>query len=113
MWFEPHVSGLIGGIIGGSIGVLGGIWGTMAGLFSRKGKYKKLVLSLAIVLIILGVISLCTGIIALIIRQPYHVWYPFALSGFLLTVILLPNYFNIMKTYTRSELNKMSTDDLS
>lgn len=43
MWFEPHVSGLIGGIIGGSIGVLGGIWGTMAGLFSRKGKYKKLV----------------------------------------------------------------------
>ena len=113
MWFEPHVSGLIGGIIGGSIGVLGGIWGTMAGLFSRKGKYKKLVLSLAIVLIILGVISLCTGIIALIIRQPYHVWYPFAHSGFLLTVILLPNYFNIKKTYTRSELNKMSTDDLS
>lgn len=42
MWFEPHVSGLIGGIIGGSIGVLGGIWGTMAGLFSRKVNIRNL-----------------------------------------------------------------------
>ena len=113
MWFEPYFSGLVGGILGSSIGVLGGVWGTMAGAYSKKGKHKRLVLSLAILLIVFGVISLCTGVYALILRQPYHVWYPFILSGFILTVVLLPNYFNVKKVYTRTALNKQSTDGIS
>ena len=44
MWFEPHLSGLIGGLMGGVVGIMCGAWGTVSGLYARKGKHKNIVL---------------------------------------------------------------------
>ena len=103
MWFEAQTAGLIGGIAGGVIGVCGGIWGAMVGLYARKGKFKTFALTFAAVLIGLGVVSLCAGILALATRQPYHVWYPFMLMGVILVAVLVPNYFNVRKIYAKFE----------
>jgi uncharacterized membrane protein len=107
MWFDAHIAGLIGGIFGGLIGVCGGIIGIIGGLFVRKGKYKKFTLTLSIALIVLGAISLIIGAIALIMRQPYHVWYPFVLVGGISTAVFFPLYFNMKKIYEQVEHHLM------
>jgi hypothetical protein len=113
MWFNELTGIYLGAFGGAAIGVLGGAWGTMAGIFASKGKLKRLVLTFALALIITGAISLCTGITALITRQPYHVWYPFALIGGILTAVLIPNYFIIKNIYKKSEMKKMNIEDLT
>ena len=103
MWFDARTAGFIGGIAGSVIGIYGGVLGTVAGLGARKGKFKKFVLASFVALIILGAVSLCAGIVAFAMRQPYHVWYPFTLLGAILVAVLLPNYLMIRKVYARAE----------
>ena len=111
MWFDAQTSGLIGGILGATVGVCGGVLGTVMGIFARKGKYEKFALISFIILVVFGAISLCVGTIALIMRQPWHVWYPFILIGGLLVVVFLPNYFSIKKFYANAKLNKKLDDN--
>jgi uncharacterized membrane protein YfcA len=111
MWFDAQMTGLLGAVLGSVAGVCGGILGVMAGVFARKGKFKKLVLTFAAALIAFGAMSLSAGIIALMMQQPYHVWYLFMIPGGILVAALLPNYFNIKKVYARAELSKMSATD--
>jgi len=105
MWFNAQTAGLLGGILGGIIGICGGIIGIMGGVFGREGKYIKAVLTIAVVPMVIGVLLLPAGFIALIIRQPFHVWYPFALIGGIAIAIFLPLYFQLKKIYERIELN--------
>jgi ABC-type dipeptide/oligopeptide/nickel transport system permease subunit len=112
MWFDLYTGILIGSIGGSAVGVFGGTLGAMAGVFSRKGKFKKFILTSMIILMILGVISLCAGVIALMSGQPYHVWYPFTILGVILPVVEIPGYIAVKKGYAQAELKKMSVDDL-
>jgi len=107
MWFDVQTAGLLGGALGGVMGICGGIIGIMAGISARKAKFKKIILAITLTLIVFGAILLCFGIIALIMRQPYHVWYPFVLTGGISTAVFLPNYFHMKKIYKRTELNKI------
>ena len=112
MWFSEQIAGLIGGIGGGLLGTLIGAWGAIIGIFARKGKFKKLILIVAIVFLVIAFIALCAGFFALAAGQPYHVWYPFALIGGTVTAIIIPNYIVAKRIYTRAELKKMNIDDL-
>ena len=103
MWFDAQTAGLVGGIAGGVVGICGGIWGTVVGVYARKGKFKTFALTFPIVLIGLGIVSLCAGIVALATRQPYHVWYPFVLVGTILVAVLVPNYIMVRKIYAKVE----------
>jgi len=105
MWFDAQTAGLIGGILGGVMGLCGGIIGIVAGVFGRKGRYKKFVITFSIVLIVLGAMMLPIGILALLMRQPFHVWYPFLLIGGIALVVFLPNYFVLKKVYRQAELD--------
>ena len=111
MWFNAQMAGLIGGILGGAIGICGGIIGIMGGVFVRQGKYKKVVLTITVVPIVIGVLLLPIGLIALILRQPFHVWYPFVLIGGIGIAVFLPNYFQLKKIYERIELNDTPKHD--
>ena len=106
MWFDAQTANLIGGILGSAAGICGGIFGTIAGLFARKGKHKKFVLIFAIILIVLGAISLCVSIIALLTGQPRHVWYPFMLVGGMLVLLMLPGFFYIKQIYANVNFDK-------
>ncbi|MBN1972846.1 MAG: hypothetical protein JW787_04360 [Sedimentisphaerales bacterium] len=110
-WFDPKTAGMIGGIIGASLGITGGIIGSLCGICVQKG-WKKLIYSLFILAIAASIVLLIIGVVALVCKQPYHVWYPFILPGVLGTVlfsVLLPV---IGKRFTGYELRKMQAKDL-
>ena len=100
MWFDAETSGLIHGIMGGAIGVccgiIGGIIGVVGGRLARNGremKYKKLLLTLSVALIVIAVLLLSVGIVAILIQQPFHVWVGFVFSGGITITVSLPPYF--------------------
>jgi hypothetical protein len=87
LWTDQE-AGLIGGIAGSVVGVLGGVLGTVAGICAPRGQCKAFVFGLAIVMIGAGIISLITGVAALLLEQPYGVYYPLLLMGIVCTVVL-------------------------
>ena len=112
MWFDAATGTFLGAILGSFIGVVGGIWGSVAGVSAPKGKHQGLVLKVGRILIVIGAMSLLFGIVALLARQPRHVWYSFIVIGVMLTTILPFVYRNTKKMYTNAELKKMSIDDI-
>ena len=99
MWFDAQTAGVLGGIFGGVMGVCGGVIGIMSGVFGRDGKYRKVVLTLAVVLVAIGVFLLPIGLVAVLMRQPFHVWYPIILTGGIGITVFLPLYFSLKKIY--------------
>jgi len=106
IWFSESTANIIFPIIGGGLSILFGLYGTFGGIFAPKGKFKRLILSAAIAFIAIGAIMLITGLFALISKQPYHVWYPFILTGGIILPILVPNYFILKKRFSKIEVGK-------
>ncbi len=111
-WWSAQVAGMIGGIGGGGLGSLCGLLGALAGWLAPQGKGKALVLGGFGLMILIGVASLCVGIVALTLGQPYHVWYPLCLIGFILSLvpgILLPV---IRMRYRQAEARRLEAEQL-
>lgn len=110
-WWSAQQAGIIGAIGGSAVGIVGALIGSMSFLVAR-GKAKPLFLSVFGVMIAVGVIALCVGVVALIQRQPYHVWYPLGLGGLVCSVIfggLLPV---IMMRYKAAESRRFEAEQL-
>jgi hypothetical protein len=106
-WWTDRAGGLIGGITGGVIGLMGATIGTLAGI----GIARKLCLFLLGVMFLFGVVSLAGGLAALVFSQPYAVYYPLLLLGFLCTVLPAASFFSIKRQYQQKELRKMQAMD--
>lgn len=107
-WWGETTGGLIGAIAGSLFGILGGLVGVLAGF----GRARGLVVALMLTMIAAGTAALAVGLAALILGQPYPVYYPLLLLGLLATVIpgaLLPN---IRRRYAQVELRKMAAADI-
>ena len=70
------------------MGVLGGTVGTVAGICAPRGKCKGLVFGLATFLMGMGIISLIAGVAAVLLHQPFGVYYPLILLGFISTACM-------------------------
>ena len=110
-WFDGRTAG----VVGAGVGCLGGLWGATVGTFSgvliprcRGGSliFGQLWLGVAA-----GLASLITAIVALIQGQPYHVWYPFALVGLLLTALAGAFVFVTRNRYRVAEEGRMAVRD--
>ncbi len=86
-WFDVQTATRIGAYGGGLLGSLAGIVGACAGVFAPRGKGRPLIMGAMYSMAGLGVISLGFGITALVLGQPYAVWYPFLLIGLILGVL--------------------------
>jgi hypothetical protein len=86
-WWTDQEAGLFGGIAGGALGVLGGVLGTIAGICAPRGKCKSIVYGVVALMIAAGIISLITGVAALVLNQPYGVYYPPLLLGIICTMV--------------------------
>lgn len=106
-WWGNRTGGWIGGIFGSIIGCLGGLIGWL----SSKGRARRLVLGTLAGMIGLGILVLGAGFFALARSQPYAVYYPLLLSGFLCSVIPAALYATIRKRYEAAELRRMSALD--
>jgi CHASE2 domain-containing sensor protein len=109
-WFDQRTAGIVGAIIGSSLGIAGGVIGSLCGFCVRRG-WKKLLYSLFIFMIIVCLGLFVTGLVALISKQPYHVWYPFMLSG--IGLVVFGSLFPVVRRrFTENELRQMQAKDL-
>ncbi len=105
-WFTN--SGLFGGILCGAVGVLGGgIYGPLVGICVQRGKAKRLVLTYHWLLVIAGLGLLGAGLAALILEQPYAVWYPLVLPGGILTLLMLFMTPLVLRGYRQAEYRRL------
>jgi hypothetical protein len=102
-WFNPNMYAWIPGAL---LGVFGGIFGAVAGTFAPKGKFKKTVIALLICMIAASLILLCLGIIALLAKQPYGVWYGLGLPGVIGTFVIGGLTPGILKAYKVSDRDR-------
>ena len=110
-WFDGGTAGIIGGLIGAGLGTAGGIIGGLSGLCIRKG-WKTLLYGVFITVITLSVALLITGVVALLSRQPYHVWYVFGLPGLIGTSVFGGLFPVLRKVITQNELRQMQAKDI-
>ena len=104
MWFDAQSGFSAGSVIAGVvIGVAFGVSGALANFFLRKRKFKGFVLTYFVVMFILGAISLCAGVAALVMRQQHNVWYPLVFTGIILLVTMRLGYKNVRKFYARKQ----------
>lgn len=111
-WWSQQAAGLIGGIGGGGLGSLCGVLGAFAGWQAPKGRCKPLVVGGFGLFVLIGVAAAIAGVVALLQNQPYHVWYPLMLCGFLFTLlpsILLPV---VLMRYRQAEARRMQAEEL-
>jgi MFS family permease len=110
-WIEPNTFGAyVGGILGGGGGTLAGLWGALAGMLAPKGKAKALVLGLGIAIASSGAIIAGIGLYALVVGQPYGIWYPLLLGGGILMIVcgcLVPV---VRKRYSEAEARQLAAE---
>ncbi len=111
-WWNAYNGNMIGAYGGAAIGVLGGTLGALAGTLAPRGKCKGLILGGMIALALMGVVLLVAGITAVIVGQPYHVWYPLVLGGGILTVVCGPLVPVIRLRYRQAEARRLDAEEL-
>jgi hypothetical protein len=94
-WWGERAAGLLGGGLGAFIGSLGAIVGLLAG----TGRARRLVLGTLKAMIVFGVLLFAAGIVAVLDYQPYAVYYPLLLPGFLSAVIPAILFPGLRKRY--------------
>ncbi len=103
-----------GGYVGGLLGILGGLYGILGGLagwLAARGQGRSFVFALLASMVAVGASSLLAALIALGLSQPYHVWYPLALSGLIFTVLGVALFPTLRGRYVEAEMRKMKAMD--
>lgn len=106
-WWGERAGGLIGGSVGGLFGILGGLIGVLAGCGRARGS----VIAMLWTMGICGIFSAAACIAALACRQPYAVWYPFALPAVILTALGFAMLPIARRRYAQIELRRMEALD--
>lgn len=101
-------AGWFGGIAGAIVGCVGGLIGVLTSL----GRARRLVIAAAGTLVVFGTIAFVAGVAALTRSQPYAVYYPLLLIGFLSAIVPLGLMPAIRKRYEEIELRTMRAHDL-
>jgi uncharacterized membrane protein len=110
-WWSEQTSALIGAFAGAGLGVLAGLYGTLAGTLAPRGIGRRPMLAVHIALLTLGVATLILRIAALVVGQPYHVWYPLGLIGLVLVVVLGPLYPVVRARYAQAEYRRLTAEE--
>lgn len=106
-WWTSQQAGLIGAIGGSLIGCLG----AMTGILGSKGRARGLVLTTVKICIVIGIVMLIGGVTAIALKQPYAVYYPMLLGGFILTIVFSVNLPAIQRRYDELEIRRMASED--
>ena len=68
-------------------------------------------MALTKIFIVLGIFLLLAGAIAAATKQPYAVYYPLLLAGFILTIVFSINLPSIQRRYDELEIRRMTSVD--
>jgi hypothetical protein len=111
-WWTNQQSNLFGGIAGSAFGILGGIIGIVGGYCVPRGKCKPLVYALFALMLGAGIISLAAGFVALLLHQPYAVYYPLLMIGIISIPIaggLIPV---VRRRYREADRRRLEAEEL-
>jgi hypothetical protein len=111
-WWTQESAGWIGAIAGGGNGLLGAAIGAIAGVFGPRGKGKRLVYTLFAFALVGGIAALATGLYALVVGQPYVVWYPMVLLGAMNTLLFTILTPVVRRVYRHAEARRMEAEEL-
>jgi len=100
-----------GGMIGGIGGLVLGLGGALIGLLSSRGRGRSVVLMLMAAVALLGSAALIAGIVAVLHKQPYGVYYPLLLGGGLGAALFGGLRPAIRRRYAAIELRRMTAAD--
>jgi hypothetical protein len=106
-WWSAKQGGMIGGIGGGVIGCFGGLLGCLGGM----GKARNFVLAMTKIFIMLGILLTIAGLVAVVLKQPYAVWYVLLLPGVILTSVFWALLHPIKRRYDDLEIRHMTSID--
>jgi hypothetical protein len=106
-WWKDRTGGLIGGVAGSIIGCMGGLIGWLTSRGRARGSVTAMLRAMQIV----GVLSLIGGAAALLLAQPYAVYYPLLLMGLICALLGTGLVRTVRKRYDELELRKMRAMD--
>jgi len=111
-WWTVEQATWIGAIGGSAIGVVGGTLGAAVGVLAPRGVGRRVVIPLMVTLTLGGGVALVAGIVALILGQPYHVYYPLLLGGGVTGGVMGALIPTVRAAYRRAEQNRLGAEEL-
>ena len=111
-WWNAYQGNMIGGWGGAAIGVLCGCIGAAAGYLAPRGKARAFVFGSFAVMIAVGAVSLVVGLFAVATRQPWHVWYPLVLMGFIVCIVVPLQIPALRARYRQAEMRRLEAEEL-
>lgn len=111
-WFSDTFGTYLGAYGGAGVGVLGGVLGGIGGPLAQQGKGRGFVLPAFLITAIVGVILLMAGIAGSILGQPYAVYYPLLLLGFIMAAVFGGLTPMIRMRYQQAEARKLEAEAL-
>lgn len=112
-WWSAEHAALIGAIGGSMVGVIGGVFGSVVGVCAPRGIARGPVLTGHTVLVIVGLGLLLAGIAAVTVAgQPYHVYFPLLLGGFVMSATLGPLLPVVRARYRQAEARRMEAAEI-
>lgn len=106
-WWSDRTGGVIGAAAGSLIGVLG----ATVGILVARARARRLVFAIVYLMFAGGILSLVTGLVALVLQQPYAVFYPPLLAGGICVFVIGVTFTGIKRRYQRYELQRMQSLD--
>src|SRR5262245_50788452 len=112
-WFNPIWFGVLYGSIGGGVGgSLCGLLGAAAGVCAPRGVGRPWILGGIVLMTLIGLASLVFGLYALVMGQPWGIWYGPVLVGVILSVVMGGLIPVIRRRYAEAEARRMQAADL-
>lgn len=106
-WWSAQTAIWIGSLGGGGLGTLAGLFGAAVGLLAPRGLARGPVLATHLALVLIGAAMLLAGLLALVLGQPYHVYYPLGLIGLILTAVMGPLWPVVRARYRQAEARRL------
>jgi hypothetical protein len=106
-WWDDRTGGLLGGVLGTALG----LYGATVGILVSRGRARAFVVALTLAVSLTCVAMLAAGLTALLLGQPYAVWYVLVLSGAIGSLVVPAMLPTIRHRYEQVELRRMSVLD--
>lgn len=104
-WWDERSGAWLGGIGGTLLGLLGAVMGITA------RKHRHMAIRCGLGASAAGLLLLLAGLIALVLRQPYAVYYPLLLGGFIASAVFGANTIQLVRRTRQEELQRISALD--
>ena len=110
-WFDQNWFGAWWGTTAGGVGgSLCGLWGAVVGTLAPRGKGRAWLIPFGWMFVAVGALSLAFGLYALIVGQPYGIWYGPTLTGLILMIVVGCLMPVVYKRYAEADARRLQAE---